>query len=172
MKNFAYSTLIFLFCKFSFAEDFRTLSFGESCDNIEAGEQLLGSQRNQDSTDILQVYDGVHLDRAVTIVYLCDEQNELKKGVYNFRFTTELGLDSFFDIARPQLEYQFGEANFSGAELKNVSAAYNVSEAYSETIKFLLKWETEHIDIQTNASGNFDEPNPEKLFTISFKPIH
>lgn len=172
MKSFAYPTLIILFCNISFAEDFRTLNFGESCVDIEAGEQLLGSQRSEESTDKLQVYEGVHLDRAVTIVYLCNEQSELKKGVYYFRFTTEPGLDSFFDVAKPQLEYQFGEPNFSGAELKNVTKAYNLSKAYSETLEFLLTWETEHMEIQTNASGNFDEPDPEKLFTISFKPIN
>ncbi len=165
MKSFACSTLLILFCNICFADDFRTLNFGESCVNIAAKEQSLGTQRREESTDNLQVYGGVHLDRVVTIVYLCNEQNEFRKGIYYFRFTTEPGLVSFFEVAKPQLEDQFGDPKFSGAKLKNVS------EVYNETFEFLLEWEKGHLEIQTNASGDFEAPDPEKLFTIEFRPI-
>ena len=60
------------------ASDFRTLNFGDSCLAAEAAEYRLGNSPKTGAADRHNQYafNGVFLDRAVTIVYHCGEHGQ------------------------------------------------------------------------------------------------
>lgn len=165
MKFLTFIIALFLSCGDAFAADFRTLNFGESCSDARTGEYQLGNnpKNEQNPLETYHAFNGVFLDRMVTIVYYCGEDNKLDKGLYFYSFTNEPDLEAFISIAKPKLENLLGPPAFDGSILK--------SDEKNDILKHALRWEKERFTIHVKVIGNFNEPNPQKRFQIWFRPI-
>ena len=165
LKYIALIACFFLFCSELMAADFRTLDFGESCSGIKTEEYQLGNSPKvgQNTRDTYYAFNGVFLDRAVTINYYCGKDNKLDRGMYSFNFTNESDLEAFFKVARPNLMYLLGPPAYDGASL-NPDKKTNI-------FRYDIRWEKEGITINVKVVGNFNEPNPQKRVQIWFRPI-
>lgn len=88
MKRLA-SILLILSSQCVYAEDFRTLNFGDSCSNVDRKELALGSVKMSKTKPLFKgdfVYNGFGLEGKALISYECGENNLLKSGFVYYRF--------------------------------------------------------------------------------------
>ena len=164
MKNLVIFTVLALSTNIASAGDFRTLNFGDSCLEVTAREYQLGNSPNTEAKNNSARYEfyGVFLDRAVTISYHCDEDGNFNQGMYAFDLWNDKDLESFFNIARPNLEQVFGPPSFEGSKIDTAQRFDSFTHA--------LRWDKERVTINVNVVGNFDGPDSRKRFQIGFRP--
>ena len=164
MKPIAAIVSILLMTTSAPAADFRSLNFGESCSDVVAREYRLGNSPRpaEDQQDTGYQFNGVFLDRAVTIVYFCDETGRLDRGMYAFELITETDLEAFFRVARPGLEHRLGPPSFDGSKINTARRFDNFTHA--------LRWDTERATINLKVVGNFDQPDAQKQLQIWYRP--
>ncbi len=146
------------------AQDFRSLNFGESCLEVESKEYHLGNSPRAQSKETSAVFEfnGVFLDRSVTIVYHCDGKGLFKKGAYIFEITSETDLETFFAVAKPNLENLLGPPAFDGSKM--------IADQRYDSFAYALRWDEKRATINVKVVGNFDGLNSHKQLQIWFRP--
>lgn len=90
--------------------DFRTLDFGEKCDNLESMEAAFGSRPVEwpklDQSE-MHAFDGTAFEREVTIGYLCSD-GRLLTGNYFFPFEDRQTAVASFEAVHKQLSRIYG----------------------------------------------------------------
>ena len=165
MKLFTLITVLFLVSTNLLAADFRSLDFGDSCADINREEYRSGNtpKTSSDSPDEHYAFNGVFLDRTTTITYYCGKDDIFDQGLYLFTFTSEQDLNTFFEIAKLNLEYLLGPPTFDGTKLS--------SESFNSVFRYDLRWDKEHATISTKVIGNFDGSNSQKRLQIWYRPV-
>ncbi len=162
MKVLVQALLIFLFSNSVLAADFRERNFGESCEGIEIDENRLGSSPDSSNTRSKSFgFDAVYLDRFVKVGYFCSDENKFIKGMYWFKFTSKSEQADFLEVSVPQLADLYGEP-----ESNSLASV----DSEKDDLYLHLFWINGDTKISASLSGNFNEPNPEKSFTILFAP--
>ena len=82
----------------SFAEDFRALDLGSSCDGLLLKEENIGGVHNPKyNIDNEYAFTATYMGRVSSVIYKCTDKNFLRQGVQLVKFSRQSDAITFFN---------------------------------------------------------------------------
>ena len=151
MNKIIISILLALSSSLVFAQDFRGLNFGDSCEIVPGNERNFGSTQLGEYRLEYQEYEGIYLDRLVKIFYDCGNNGVLNRGTYIFEFSNLNEAISFFELAKPQLVMKYGEPEVDASTPKYMEVMSRIGVEVAEIDKYNLLWKKNGIKINLST---------------------
>ena len=151
MRILAITLITLLLPGYAFGKDFRTLNYTEDCGRLDYLERQEGSLLQDQVGRFTYSFENIFLDRAVRVIYVCNDKNKFKKGMYYYEFENLVAATQFHELVKLQLVLMYGEPiiDTNEDENPNIRGLFVVWKSANSKISLSTGTVSEHSDVAT-----------------------